>query len=61
MNAGVPDGEIQQLECRLVGREAAAGLDDLAQRTMQRLDRIGRVIPNLSNCDSSTIPKSVSL
>src|SRR5262249_59396167 len=41
MDAGVPDGEIQQLECRLVGREAAAGLDDLAQRTMQRLDRIG--------------------
>ena len=39
--SGVLDGEIQQLQRRLVGREAAAGLDDLAQTTVQRLDRIG--------------------
>jgi hypothetical protein len=52
MDAGVPDGEIQQLECRLVGREAAAGLDDLAQRTMQRLDRIGNRY-EISRCQRS--------
>ena len=43
MDAGVPDGEIEQLQRRLVGRETAPGLDDFAKRPMQRLDRIGGV------------------
>src|SRR6266516_149415 len=41
--AGILDREIQQLQRRIVGGKAAAGLDDLAQRAMQRLDRVGGV------------------
>lgn len=43
MDAGILDGKVQQLRRRLVGREAAAGLDDLAQAAVQRLNRLGRV------------------
>src|SRR5437773_11832335 len=41
--SGVLDGEIKQLQRRVVVWKAAAGLDDLAQATVQRLDRVGGV------------------
>ena len=41
--SGVLDGEIKQLQRRFVVWKAAAGLDDLAQATVQRLDRVGGV------------------
>src|SRR4029079_8582772 len=40
---GIFDGEVKQLPCRVIIWEAATGLDDLAQRPVQRLDRIGGV------------------
>src|SRR5947199_8607367 len=41
--SGVLDGEIKQLQRRVVVWKAAAGLDDLAQATVQRLDCVGGV------------------
>src|ERR1700689_2318197 len=41
--SGISDGEVKQLQCGIVVGEAAARLDDLAQRPMQRLDGIGGV------------------
>src|SRR6266436_6644553 len=41
--AGIPDSEVKQLQGRVVIWEAAPGLDDLAQTTVQRLDRVGGV------------------
>jgi hypothetical protein len=40
---GIFDREVKQLERRIVGGEAAARFDNLAQRTVQRLDRVGGV------------------
>src|SRR5438034_7109429 len=42
-HAGILDREVQELQRRIVVGKAAAGLDDLAQRAMQRLDCVGRV------------------
>ena len=42
-HAGIFNGEVKQLERRIVVAEAAAGFDDLAQRAVQRLDRVGGV------------------
>ena len=39
----VADGQLQQLDDGRVGGEVAAGLDDLAQLVVQRLDRVRRV------------------
>jgi hypothetical protein len=41
--AGIFDGEVKQLQRRVVVGKAAAGLDDLAQAAVQRLDRVGSV------------------
>ena len=42
-HAGILDREIEQLQRRIVVGEAASGFDDLAQRSVQRLDRVGGV------------------
>src|SRR6516225_3197492 len=47
-HAGILDCEIKQFQRRIIGWEAAAGLDDLAQRAMQRLDSI-RGVYHLAN------------
>ena len=43
MDGGIFKGEIEQLQGRFVIGESAAGFNDLAQRTMERLHRVGRV------------------
>ena len=40
---GLPQGQKYQLQRRLRVRKSAAGLDDLAQRTVQRLHTIGGI------------------
>ena len=37
------DREVQQLARGVFGREAASGLDDLADLAVERFDRVGRV------------------
>ena len=39
----VDDGQPQQLDDGVVAREVAAGLGDLAELVVQRLDRVGRI------------------
>jgi hypothetical protein len=38
LHTGVLDGQVEQLDGRLVGREAAARLDHLAQASMQAVN-----------------------
>src|SRR2546429_8755009 len=41
--AGILDGEIKQLQRRVIVGKTATGLDDLAQAAVQRLDCVGGV------------------
>ena len=43
MEAGIADRQKQQLQRCLVGREATAGLDDLAQATIEAFHCVRRI------------------